>query len=184
MKWNFGHIDFTTYPHFDAQPLGAHYFDDKTILRLWAPTAQRVILRLYREGWGDDHFHLEDLIQKEKHWVAELPGKWHGIFYTIQCMIGNNLMDEVPDPYAFTVGVNGKRAMFCDFLRTNPEGWNTDQRVLPKHLTDLVLYELHVRDFSIDEFSGIKNKGKYLAFTEKGTRSPEGIKTGDRKSVV
>lgn len=178
MKWNFGHIDFTTYPHFDAQPLGAHYFDDKTILRLWAPTAQRVILRLYREGWGDDHFHLEDLIQKEKHWVAELPGKWHGIFYTIQCMIGNNLMDEVPDPYAFTVGVNGKRAMFCDFLRTNPEGWNTDQRVLPKHLTDLVLYELHVRDFSIDEFSGIKNKGKYLAFTEKGTRSPEGIKTG------
>ncbi|HKM94065.1 MAG TPA: type I pullulanase [Prolixibacteraceae bacterium] len=178
MKWNFGHIDFTTYPHFDAEPLGAHYFDDKTILRLWAPTAQRVILRLYREGWGDDHFHLEDLIQKEKHWVAELPGKWHGIFYTIQCMIGNNLMDEVPDPYAFTVGVNGKRAMFCDFLRTNPEGWNTDQRVLPKHLTDLVLYELHVRDFSIDEFSGIKNKGKYLAFTEKGTRSPEGIKTG------
>lgn len=178
MKWNFGHIDFTTYPHYDAKPLGAHYFDDKTILRVWAPTAQRVILRLYREGWGDDHFHLEDLIRKEEYWLAELPGKWHGIFYTIQCVIDNNLMDEVPDPYAFSVGVNGKRAMFCDFSRTNPNKWETDQRVLPEYLTDMVLYELHVRDFSIDKFSGIKNKGKYLAFTEKGTRSPEGIKTG------
>lgn len=178
MGWNFGHIDFTTYPHYDAKPLGASYSEDETTLRVWAPTAQRVVLRIYRQGWGDHHLHLEDLIRKDNIWKAKLPGKWHGVYYTIQCMIGNQWMDEMPDPYAFAVGLNGKRGMFCDFARTHPEGWETDQRVLPDHYTDMVLYELHVRDFSIDEFSGITNKGKYLAFTEEGTRSPEGMKTG------
>ncbi|MBN2262424.1 MAG: type I pullulanase [Prolixibacteraceae bacterium] len=178
MKWNFGHIDFSTYGHFDALPLGAYCESMQTTLRVWAPTAQRVILRVYRQSWGDNHAHLEDLINKNGVWVAELPGKWHGVYYTIQCLIDNNWMDEIPDPYAFAVGVNGKRAMFCDFSLTNPNGWETDKHILPKYYTDMVLYELHVRDFSIDPFSGIKNKGKYLAFTEEGTRSPEGVKTG------
>ncbi len=178
MGWTFGHIDFSTYPHYDAKPLGAHCLKNETVLRVWAPTAQRIILRIYREGSGDNHVHLEDLIRDGNIWKAELPGKWHGVFYTIQCMINNNWMDEIPDPYAFAVGVNGKRAMFCNFSLTNPEGWDNDKRVLPQNYTDMVIYELHVRDFSIDEFSGINNKGKYLAFTEEGTRSPEGVKTG------
>ncbi|HPR59616.1 MAG TPA: hypothetical protein PLF35_01645 [Prolixibacteraceae bacterium] len=178
MKWNFGHIDFSTYGHFDAKPLGAYCENMLTTLRVWAPTAQRVILRVYRQSWGDNHVHLEDLIKNNGVWIAELPGKWHGVYYTIQCLIDNNWMDEIPDPYAFAVGLNGKRAMFCDFSRTNPDGWETDKHILPKYYTDMVLYELHVRDFSIDPFSGIENKGKYLAFTEEGTRSPEGVKTG------
>jgi pullulanase len=178
MGWTFGHIDFSTYPHYDTNPLGAYCSENKTLLRIWAPTAQRVLLRIYREGSGDNHVHLEDLISDGSTWKAELPGKWHGVYYTIQCQIDNNWMDEIPDPYAFAVGVNGKRAMFCNFSRTNPKGWDKDQRVLPQNYTDMVIYELHVRDFSIDEYSGIKNKGKYLAFTEEGTRSPEGVKTG------
>jgi pullulanase len=178
MKWNFGNIDFSTYPHYNDAPLGAHCSKNETTLRIWAPTAQRIVLRIYNQSEGGNHTHLKDMMNKNGVWLAELPGKWHGVYYTIQCMIDNNWMDEVPDPYAFAVGVNGKRAMFCDFSKTNPPGWNTDRHILPQNYTDMILYELHVRDFSIDKYSGIKNKGKYLAFTEEGTRSPESVKTG------
>ena len=178
MNWTFGHIDFSQYPHYEKQPLGVSYTKTSTLIRLYAPTAQNVILRLYKEGNGDEHFQIEDFTKAEEIWEVELIGDFHGIYYTVQCQIDGTWFDEIPDPYAFAVGVNGKRGMICDFEGTNPENWSTDQRKLPQHYTDMVLYELHVRDFSIDEYSGIKNKGKYLAFTEEGTRSPEGIKTG------
>ena len=178
MNWNFGHIDFSTYASYNEEPLGVSYSAEKTVIRVWAPTAKRVVLRLYKKGHGDSHFEIADLIRKDTVWEIELPGDRHGVYYTVQCLINNKWMDEVPDPYTFAVGVNGKRGMICDFTRTNPSGWEKDKRVLPEHYTDMVLYELHVRDFSIDQFSGINQKGKYLAFTEEGTRSPEGVKTG------
>jgi pullulanase len=68
--------------------------------------------------------------------------------------------------------------MICNFEKTNPFNWEKDKYVLPDNYTDMIIYELHVRDFSIDPYSGIENKGKYLSFTEKNTRSPESIKTG------
>ena len=136
------------------------------------------MLRLYPTGVGGEHFQIESFENKETIWEAKLVGDFHEIYYTIQCEIDNVWYDEIPDPYAFAVGVNGKRGMICDFKQTDPKNWSKDQRVLPEHYTDMVLYELHVRDFSIDSYSGIANKGKFLAFTEEGTLSPEGVKTG------
>lgn len=179
MNWTFGHIDFSTYPSYNGGSLGIFCLLGKTTITIWAPTSSMVLFRTYTTGWGGE---LIDVIQLEKKpggiWYAELLGDFHGTYYTIQCQIDNHWMDEIPDPYAYAVGVNGRRGMICDLMRTNPEGWDIDHRVLPENYTDMVIYELHVRDFSIDEFSGIKNKGKYLAFTERGTRSPEGLKTG------
>ena len=85
---------------------------------------------------------------------------------------------EAVDPYARAVGVNGNRSMVIDLSSTNPEGWENDKRVTPQNITDANIYELHVRDFSIDESSGMQNKGKYLAFTESGTKSASGNVTG------
>ncbi|MGF7140956.1 type I pullulanase [Roseimarinus sediminis] len=178
MNWNFGNIDFSTYPFYNEQPLGLSYSAQQSIIRLWAPTAQRVLLRLYKQGSGDSHFSLIEAERKEAVWEARIDGDCHGIYYTVQCLIEDKWMDEVPDPYAYAVGVNGKRAMICDLHRTHPDGWENDRNILPEHYTDMVLYELHVRDFSIDDHSGMQHKGKYLAFTEAGSRSPEGVKTG------
>jgi pullulanase len=177
MNWNFGHIDFSSYPSTN-ELLGAFCSREETTLRVWAPTTDRILLRLYHDGLEDAHFELIDLVKRGPIWEKTLSGDYHGIYYTIQCLIDNKWMDEIPDPAAFAVGVNGKRGMFCNFDRTHPEGWESDQRVLPNNPTDMVIYELHVRDFSIDPYSGIKQKGKYLAFTEEGTRSPEGLMTG------
>jgi pullulanase len=179
MNWNFGHIDFSVYPSFNDYPLGIIYSKENSRLIVWAPTASKVLFRIYSHGIGGELLEVITMQKgKSGEWFASVDGDCHGLYYTIQCLIGDRWFDEIPDPYAFAVGVNGRKGMICDFARTNPAEWSSDKRILPENYTDMVLYELHVRDFSIDEFSGISHKGKYLAFTEKGTHSPEGIKTG------
>ena len=68
--------------------------------------------------------------------------------------------------FAKAVGVNSTFGVVADLSKTNPDGWGNDQRPVVKSPSDLVIYEMHHRDFSIDESSGLKNKGKFLALTE------------------
>ena len=68
--------------------------------------------------------------------------------------------------------------MIVDFASINPINWDTHKRPLPINRTEAVIYEIHIRDFSVSKDSGIKNKGKYLAFTENNTKTPEGVVTG------
>lgn len=84
---------------------------------------------------------------------------------------------EVVDPYATACGVNSEKAMIIDLNETNPEGWLEHSIPDPVKQNEALVYEVHVRDFSIDENSGMKNKGKYIAFTEFGSHI-NGIKTG------
>lgn len=65
-----------------------------------------------------------------------------------------------------------------DWNQTNPEGWESDRAPELKMYSDIILYELHHRDFSIAPDSGIRNKGKFLALTETGTKTPEGQASG------
>ena len=101
-----------------------------------------------------------------------------GKFYVFKVQINGKWLNEVPDPYAKAVGVNGKRAMVVDLKTTNPVDWEKDKSPVFKNPTDAILYELHVRDASIAANSGIKNKGKYLGLTETETKNAEGLSTG------
>lgn len=74
--------------------------------------------------------------------------------------------DNTPGIFAKAVGVNGKRGAIVDLRDTDPEGWADDMRPALSNPCDLVIYEMHHRDFSVDLSSGLKNKGKYLALTE------------------
>jgi pullulanase len=80
--------------------------------------------------------------------------------------------------YARAVGVNGKRGMIVDMRETNPANWEKDKHPVLKNYTDIVLYETHIRDLSISKNSGIDHKGKFLGFTESGTKGPGGVSTG------
>ena len=73
---------------------------------------------------------------------------------------------ETPGVFAKAVSVNGKRGFILDMATTNPEGWELDHILNLRSPVDLVIYEMHHRDFSIDTSSGIRNKGKFLALTE------------------
>lgn len=97
----------------------------------------------------------------ENRWEATVKGDLKGKFYTFD--IGKG---ETPGVFAKAVGVNGMRGAIVDMAETNPQGWENDQRPVIQSPADLVIYEMHWRDFSIDVSSGLKNKGKFLALTE------------------
>ena len=92
---------------------------------------------------------------------SDLKGK-----YYLFSVYNSTQPDNTPGIFAKAVGVNGKRGAIVDLRDTDPEGWADDVRPALSNPCDLVIYEMHHRDFSVDLSSGIKNKGKYLALTE------------------
>ncbi|OSZ77841.1 type I pullulanase [Chitinophagaceae bacterium IBVUCB2] len=171
--------DFTKYPVYTGNDLGLTYTKEKSVFRIWAPTAAEVHLKLYASAEQQLFTELHSM-KKDKNgtWVITLTGDKKGVFYTFSTIINGKESEEVPDPYAKAVGVNGKRAMVVDLKETNPTGWGKDKSPAFKNKTDAIIYELHVRDASISPTSGIQNKGKFLGLTERGTRNAAGQSTG------
>ena len=161
---------------YTGDDLGATYSEESTTFKVWAPTAKAVKVQLYATG-SDDEKGAEELgtytmsggTKDDKGvWTVTVNGDLKGKYYTYKVTVNGKTIEAV-DPYARTTGVNGKRGMVIDLNSTNPKsGWNEieDQ---PESYTDATIYELHVRDFSIDASSGMENKGKFLALTEEGT---------------
>jgi len=177
-EWKFNSIDFSTYPFYSGDDLGVQYTKNQTKIRVWAPTASQVELRIYRQSQGGEAIRIDQLEKAERGtWIISIQSNLNGYFYTIRVNDGGWL-NETPGVDARAVGTNGLRGLIFDPETINPEGWTDDQLVVCENPTEAVIYELHVRDFSISPSSGMKNKGKYLAFTEEGTLSPEGLKTG------
>ena len=127
----------------------------------------RPLIRLYREGLGGKPVKTIKMKREENFgWVADVKGDLKGMFYTFDVVGTKKQPVEMPGMFARAVGVNGKRGAIIDLKTTNPVGWEHDVRPALASLADLVIYEMHHRDFSIDASSGLKHKGKYLALTE------------------
>lgn len=136
------------------------FSNNKTVFQLVAPN--NATLRIYNDGISGKAVKTVKMKKVDNDlWQAELKGNLKGKFYTFDS--GNG---ECPGLFAKAVGVNGNRAAIVDMTETNPEGWETDKRPEIKSPCDLIIYELHHRDFSIDPSSGIEHKGKFLALTE------------------
>ncbi len=155
---------------YTGDDLGATIVDGSTQFRVWAPTAEKVELNIYAEGNGGKAEQTTEM-QKDVNgtWLLVANGNLSGKYYTYNAYFDGKTNKDIVDPYARTVGVNGKRGMIIDLDTTDPDGWNNDARHTYENLTDMQIYEVHVRDFSVSANSGITNKGKYLAFTETGT---------------
>ena len=97
--------------------LGAIYTPEKTEFRVWAPTASKVELQVFREGLGDNRLDKVEMQQAEKGtWVHIMEGDQSGIYYTYLVTV-NDKTNEVVDPYARSAGLNGRRGMIVDFAR-------------------------------------------------------------------
>jgi pullulanase len=170
---------FSDYPVYAGTDLGVTYTPRKTTLKVWSPPASAMRLNLYRNSTGNEK--PETITCKKAGngvWMAELNGDYKGSFYTFQAQIAGKWLEENPDPYAKAVGVNGKRGQIIDLKETDPPGWDMDKAPFLKNPTDVILYELHTRDLSVSPTSGITNKGKFLGFTESGTKNSHGESTG------
>ncbi|WP_327811948.1 type I pullulanase [Bacillus mobilis] len=163
--------------YYGGNDLGNVYTPQFTKFRVWAPTASEAKLVTY-EKWNDKIGTEINMKQAEKGtWKAELKGNQKGLYYTYKVKIGDKWTEAV-DPYARAASVNGDKGAVVDLKETDPKKWKVDKKPKFKNPEDAIIYELHVRDLSIQPESGIKQKGKYLGVTEKGTKGPEGVKTG------
>ena len=154
------------------------YQADKTSFSVWAPTAQAAKLRIYETATAGSPIRTLDMkLGRDGLWKAVVKEDLKGMFYTFQLCHGGQWLEETQGIAAKAVGVNGTRGAIIDWNQTDPQGWEADKspEIRP---SDIIVYEMHHRDFSIHENSGIKNKGKFLALTEKGTRNPDGLATG------
>lgn len=175
----FSQMNKTVYPIYKGTDLGVHYSPSATNFKIWAPIATAVKLHLYKEGSGGSATDIIDLQKAPQGiWQISVKKKLKNIYYTFQVTVNGKVLAETPDIYAKAVGVNGQRGMVINMAETNPINWQKDTRPEIKSYTDIVLYESHVRDLSINKNSGIKNKGKFLGLAEAGTKSSDGLATG------
>ena len=161
---------------FDGE-LGAIYTPQRTILRLWAPTALSVEVIVY-----------ESLYRKEKkrHTMGKggrgtheliMIGDYAGTAYKYAITFPDGKVVETVDPYSYATTANGERSVILDIFNTNPKKWGPRLEPIASPV-DAIIYELHIRDFTISPTSGVTNKGKFLGVVEEGTLSVNGDRTG------
>lgn len=163
---------------YTGNDLGCTYTKESTSFRVYAPTAQGVSLLLFQDGLTGEPYEKLEMEKSEKGtFYTKVSRDLEGTFYLYEAEIDGKKRQAV-DPYAKAVGANGLRGMVVDLEKTNPDGFVTENRPKKPRPTDSVIYEVHVRDFSIDESSQMKYKGKFLAFTEEGLQTSNQVKIG------
>lgn len=165
---------------YTGNDLGVTYTKKATTLRVWAPTATAVNVVTYKES--NSPYSSGKLIPMKYDvkgtWVATLKGDQDGTVFNYRVQV-NGFNNEAVDPYVRATTVNGLRGVIVDLSSTNPKGWGMTKPRFSGKPTDAIIYELHVRDLSMDASSGFPaaQKGKYIAFTNTNT-SHNGQKTG------
>lgn len=165
------------YEVYEGNDLGAVYTPKMTRFKVWAPEAETVKLNLYKEGEGDNL--IERCTMKKSRngiFTFERQGDCNGIYYTYT-VVNHGDEQEAVDPYTKAAGVNGRRGMVINLEKTNPQGFELDEYRNPEHITDAIIYEGSVRDFTMDESSGVFHNGKFLGLTEANTTNHFGEAT-------
>ena len=165
--------------------LGAVYSREATTLKLWAPVAKTVKVLLFADPASPASATVPMTRSDEGIWSVKLEGDLNGKYYQYQITSLSSSTAPpkvvlVNDPYARGCSANSGRTLIYDPAQTKPEGWDEDHFVSLRHNVDAVLYEVHVRDFTINANSGVPAalRGKYLGMIQPGTKSPAGQSTG------
>ncbi|MBO5715442.1 MAG: hypothetical protein J6S23_03495, partial [Clostridia bacterium] len=178
--------EFKNLYNYDGNDLGAVINGDSTTFKVWAPTAAKVVLDLYKKGneydadnkpiqgtAADAYERIEMTLGEKGVWTASVKDAGHGTYYTYTVTTAAGT-ETATDPYGRAAGLNGNRSMVVDLDKTNPENW-TDVNFDPTfggtvnfdNYSDAFIWEVHIRDFS-NMLESSQYKGKYLAFTETG----------------
>lgn len=149
---------------YDGKDLGTRCENGKTTFKVWSPFAKKVELCLYKDNISKAW--LIKALQRERKgiWQISFDESLHGMYYDYLVETDGKTV-RTADPYATGCGCNGERSMVVDLHLTNPPGFTED--TAPPVQKEQIIYELHIKDFSYDTYSGIpeKYRGKYKAFT-------------------
>lgn len=162
---------------YDDGVLGAIYSPDSTTFKVWSPVANEIRLK-YKTAELNSFSECKMIRSEKGVWHLTLEGNHHLTEYTYLAKVNHEWV-ETTDPYTRSVTINGERSVVINLSETDPEGWNrSEKRINLRAKTDSILYEVHIRDFTVHADSGVKNKGKYLGLTEKSTKTSNGYPTG------
>lgn len=167
LKW-LSSMEFEQEFHYD-KPLGAFCGPEGSAIKLWAPTAEAVFLRLYPTGKGGTALETVAMEKgRQGVWYYRTTRNLDGWYYDFDVTVAG-VTRTTADPYAKACGVNGNRSMVVDLARTNPDGWEADKA--PAQTPEQVIWELHIKDFSWDTHGGFdpKDRGKFSALCRSGT---------------
>ncbi|MDP2370821.1 alpha-1,6-glucosidase domain-containing protein [Rhodoferax sp.] len=165
--------------------LGVSVKSGATAFKLWAPTAQAVMLFTYASGTSDA-LSAEAMLFDANTGVwsvskpADLSGRYYRFAVDVFVRGVGVVRNWVTDPYSLSLTTNSKRSYIADLASAalKPIGW--DAGAPPAKVAvapDMAIYELHVRDFSANDTSVTPaNRGKYLAFTETGANGMKHLK--------
>ncbi|MBL8132129.1 MAG: pullulanase-type alpha-1,6-glucosidase, partial [Anaerolineae bacterium] len=157
--------------------LGMVFNEDRApLFNLWAPTAQNVRVHLFSDSDpASEALQSQDMVFDTSTGVWQYWGEpdWYGKYYLFEVSVyvpsmQSVLSNFVTDPYSFSLAMNSTRSQIIDLTdpATMPEGWAATSKPVLEAPEDIVLYELHMRDFSIyDESVPEAHRGTYLAFT-------------------
>ena len=166
---------------YNGDDLGATWSKTGTTFKVWAPTAWKMQVVRYKTGRYDGAWiETVDMVRGSNGvWSVTVGGDLNGTYYNYIAHFAG-YTTEATDPYAKSTGPNSDRGMVLDMSTTDPAGWDND--VSPNQgmgYTDAIIYELHVREFTQDKSSGVKDewRGKFLGLTQSGT-SYQGHATG------
>ena len=154
------------------------YNASKTQFSFWSNVAEQMEVLIYDEADSNEPTAVALTKGEDDFWTATVTGDLAGKYYTVRSFQNGAWAPESPGIFAKAVSVNGQRAAIIDFAKTNPEGWNTDKRPAMPDPTDIVVYETHLRDFTMSPNSGIAHKGKFLGLTETDTKTADGLPSG------
>ena len=161
------------------EPLGLIWEGETPILRVWAPTAKRANLQLYDDSTTEEFADLKmDFDPETGIWHLSGEPGWKGKFYTFAVEVfvrqeGKIVTNVVTDPYSFSLSMNSKRSQIVDMSDPAlfPAGWEKLEKPPLETFTDIALYELHVRDFSVrDETVPEEQRSTFMAFTHPKSR--------------
>jgi pullulanase len=160
--------------HYDG-PLGATWENNVPTLRLWAPTAHAVAIQLFETSSASSP-DVSPLTFEESTGVWSITGTtdWKNKFYLYQVEVlvpGTGAVETnlVTDPYSFSLSMNSERSQLVDLNDPDlmPDGWEGVQKPPLAAPEDSVIYELHIRDFSISDTTVPEElRGTYKAFTK------------------
>lgn len=157
------------------------YSPEKTAFALWSPAAEAVYVNIYADQETTEATErLPMQWQKDGTWRLTVEKDLKDMYYTFSVTQPGSAfpLHETPGIFCKAVSINGLRAAIIDLDETDPEGWEADKRPDFRAPQDAVIYEMHHRDMTIHPSAGVAHPGKFLAMTEEGTTSPQGLPTG------
>ncbi len=166
--------DFDDLYYYDGDDLGATYSKKQTTFKVWAPLASKVVLMIRK---GEETFQTYKMNREDKGvYTLTLKGDYDGYKYRYQ-VTNSGTTNNVIDPYGKGSDANGRHSVVIDLNKTKINLYKDVPQVC-KNYVDATIYELHVRDFTINPCTSIKNKGKFLGLIEEGIKTPNGNPVG------